>query len=183
MYLLGQNQRGQQHHFSFADFFPIEEMARDNAAFDVISMEEYLTAEGMGGKLVHHETGEVVFPPGNRTNWDGINQAEYDTLRGYLRNVSMTAKWSPGKCLPAFPSSGNHKDVELLKDIIPKAETLSQHNKPPLLSAPDPVFRLADTLAGRRQLCVYDEKFQNEQILHFQMNHKEKVRTHLLTYP
>jgi len=176
MYLLGQNQKGQQHHFSFADFFPIEEMARDNAAFDVISMEEYLTTEGLGGKLVHHETGEVVFPPGNRTNWDGINQEEYDNLRGYLRNVSMTAKWSPGKCLPAFPSSGNHKDVELLKDIIPKAETLSQHNKPPLLSAPDPVFRLADTLAGRRQLCVYDETFQNEQILHFQMNHKEKLR-------
>jgi hypothetical protein len=176
MYLLGQNQKGQQHHFSFADFFPIEEMARDNAAFDVISMEEYLTVEGLGGNLVHHETGEVVFPPGNRTNWDGINQDDYDLLRGYLRNVSMTAKWSPGQCLPAFPSSGNHEDVELLKEIIPKAEKLSHINKPPELSAPDPVFRLADTLAGRTELCVYDESFQQVQIVHFQMNHKAKVR-------
>lgn len=175
MYLLGQSQKGQQHHFSFADFFPIEEMARDNAAFSVISMEEYLTREGLGGKLANHETGRVEFPPGNRTNWDGISQDDYDLLRGYLRNVSLTARWNPGRCLPAFPSSGNHKDVQLLQDLVPKAEKLNV-DRPPKLDAPDPVFRLADTLAGRKALCVYDETFQNEPIVHFQMNHKEKLR-------
>ena len=65
------------------------------------------------------ETGQVEFPPGNRTEWDGIDQADYDLLRGYLRNVSNTLRWEPGKCLPAFPSSGKHQDVEILAFTTP----------------------------------------------------------------
>ena len=41
---------------------------------------------------------------------------------------------------------------------------------------PDPLSRLQDTLAGRKELCVYDESFQKEQVLHFQCNHKEHLR-------
>jgi hypothetical protein len=52
MYLLGKNEKGQKHHFSFVDFFPIDEMARDNRAFNVISMKDYLEQQGMKGKLV-----------------------------------------------------------------------------------------------------------------------------------
>lgn len=53
MYLLGNVQGGQQHHFSFVDFFPVAEMAEDNRAFNVISMQEYLEEEGMKGNLVN----------------------------------------------------------------------------------------------------------------------------------
>ena len=53
MYLLGQNNGGQKHHFNFVDFFPIERMAQDNKAFEVISMQEYLEEEGMKGKLIN----------------------------------------------------------------------------------------------------------------------------------
>ena len=53
MYLLGQNKGGQQHHFSFVDFFPIADMAEDNKAFEVISMKEYLEEEAMKGNLVN----------------------------------------------------------------------------------------------------------------------------------
>ena len=53
MYLLGAGQGGQQHHFSFVDFFPVAEMAEDNRAFNVISMQEYLEEEGMKGNLVN----------------------------------------------------------------------------------------------------------------------------------
>ena len=53
MYLLGKGQGGQRHHFSFVDFFPIEEMAEDNKAFEVISMKEYLEEEAMEGNLVN----------------------------------------------------------------------------------------------------------------------------------
>ena len=53
MYLLGKNNDGQRHHFSFVDFFPIAEMAEDNKAFEVISMNEYLEQEAMKGKLVN----------------------------------------------------------------------------------------------------------------------------------
>lgn len=53
MYLLGKNDGGQQHHFSFVDFFPIAEIAEDNQAFEVVSMKEYLEEEGMKGKLIN----------------------------------------------------------------------------------------------------------------------------------
>lgn len=179
MYLLGQNGGGQKHHFSFVDFFPIAEMAEDNKAFDVISMEEYLENQAMKGNLVNRETGVVEYPPGNRTNWDGINQADYDVLRGYLRNVSHTLEWTPGKCLPAFPSSGNHKDVEVLQNLAKKAERRQDFVTTDNLyrvDDPNPLFRLEDALAGRKELCVYDEEKQKEPVVHFQMNHKKKLR-------
>jgi GDP-fucose protein O-fucosyltransferase len=53
MYLLSKTDQGQQHHFSFVDFFPIEEMAQDNQAFSVVSMKEYLETEGMKGNLIN----------------------------------------------------------------------------------------------------------------------------------
>lgn len=53
MYLLGKNNGGQRHHFSFVDFFPIAEMAEDNKAFEVVSMKEYLEEEAMKGNLVN----------------------------------------------------------------------------------------------------------------------------------
>lgn len=179
MYLLGQNHGKQRHHFSFVDFFPVAEMAEDNKAFEVVSMKEYLEKEAMEGKLVNQITGKVEFPPGNRTDWDGIDQADYDVLRGYLRNVSHTLRWNPSKCLPAFPSSGNHKDVEILQELANKAKKQSQHveiEKLFRVDDPNPIFRLEDTLAGRNNLCVYDEDNQNEQVVHFQMNHKEHLR-------
>jgi hypothetical protein len=123
----------------------------------------------------------VEFPPGNRTDWDGINQDDYDLLRAYLRNVSITARWQPGKCLPAIPSSGNHQDIEILQGLVARAH----HHQPKMthpesgifhVDDPDPLSRLQDALAGRTELCVYNEELQREPIVHFQMNHKENLR-------
>ena len=100
-------------------------------------------------------------------------------LRGYLRNVSHTLRWNPSRCLPAFPSSGNHKDVEILQDLAKKANFLDTHIDSTNLfqvDDPNPLPRLEDNLAGRRQLCVYNEDDQKEQVVHFQMNHKENLR-------
>jgi hypothetical protein len=53
MYLLGKNDNKQRQHFSFIDFFPIEDAADHNDALNVISMEDYLQKEGMNGKLIN----------------------------------------------------------------------------------------------------------------------------------
>lgn len=194
MYLLGNNKKGQQHHFNFVDFFPIEEMAADNKAFEVVSMKEYLEEEALKGKLTNRQTGKVEFPPGNRTDWDGIDQNDYDVLRGYLRNVSKTLRWNPDGCLPAFPSSGNHQDVEILQGLVEEvkkdqkkknkskrrgqAEEVDDDNNKTLFRVddPDPLPRLEDILKGRQKLCVYNEEDQSEQVVHFQMNHREHLR-------
>eukprot|EP00980_Cylindrotheca_fusiformis_P020766 scaffold7755_cov104-Cylindrotheca_fusiformis.AAC.11 len=181
-------------------------MAKEHAGFNVLSMNEYLETRGsyhlqlpsldarcfaplapthrvhlppcsaLTGKLRNRITGEVEFPPGNRTDWDGIDGAEYDILRGYLRNVSETATWNPGQCLPAFPSSGNHKDVETLQNLVAKARKRVPPGEAPIVEDPDPLGRLEDTLAGRSSLCVYNEYLQNLETIHFQCNHKMKLR-------
>mmetsp|Transcript_36468 Transcript_36468/g.88342 ORF Transcript_36468/g.88342 Transcript_36468/m.88342 type:complete len:562 (-) Transcript_36468:4894-6579(-) len=176
MYLLGKGGKNQRNHFSFVDFFPIEEMAKEHKGLNIISMKEYLETRAMTGKLRNAITGEVEFPPGNRTDWDGIDGKDYDVLRGYLRNVSETATWNPGQCLPAFPSSGDHKDVEVLQKLVESARRSLPGGTPVKVDDPNPLGRLEETLAGRRDLCVYDERMQNLPIIHFQCNHKKKLR-------
>ena len=100
-------------------------------------------------------------------------------MRGYLRRVSPTLRWNPNKCLPAFPSSGNHKDVEVLQKLAKEAREQSEHvEKADLFKVddPNPLARLEDTLASRKDLCVYNEDDQKESVVHFQMNHKEHLR-------
>ena len=121
----------------------------------------------------------MEFPPGNRTDWNNINQADYDELRYYLRRVSHTLRWNAGQCLPAFPSSGNHKDVQVLQKLAAEAKRQNHHKEKHELfevDDPNPLARLEDGLAGRKKLCVYNEEEQKESILHFQMNHKEHLR-------
>jgi hypothetical protein len=51
MYLLGNGHNKQQKHFSFVDFYPIEEMAEEHVGLDVITMKEYLETQALTGKL------------------------------------------------------------------------------------------------------------------------------------
>jgi hypothetical protein len=53
MYNLGKGDNEQQKHFSFADFFPIYEVAQEHDGLKVISMEDYLKQHAMTGKLRH----------------------------------------------------------------------------------------------------------------------------------
>jgi hypothetical protein len=50
--------------YSYTDFF-------DLSNIPMISMEEYLKRVALSGKL-QDMNGAVSFPPGNRTNWDGL---------------------------------------------------------------------------------------------------------------
>lgn len=84
--------------------------------------------------------------------------------------------WNPGECLPAFPSSGDHKDVEVLQKLVKSARRNIPGGVPVKVDDPNPLGRLEETLAGRRDLCVYDERMQNLPIIHFQCNHKKKLR-------
>jgi len=175
MYLLGKSDNRQKKHFSFVDFYPISEIAAEHVGLDIINMKEYLETEAMTGKLRNKETGKVEFPPGNRTDWDGIDQKDYDLLRGYLRNVTNTPLWNPGSCIPAFPASGDHKDVAYLQNLMEKAKKGVEGN-PVAVDSHDPLPRLEETRASRKRLCVYDEELQAAPSIHFQCNHKLKIR-------
>lgn len=177
MYLLGKGKGDQKTDFSFADFFPLREMAAENAGLSVITTQEFLEREAMTGHMRDKTTEQVTFPPDNRTNWDGQNVGP---LKEWLRNSTYTPIWSPGACLAAFPASGQHQDVELLKQMQQQIHTKGLLVNPfidnPQPVDADPMARMRENLAGRQELCVYDEPMRKERTVHFMCYHKMRVR-------
>jgi len=109
------------------------------------------------------------------------NIAEKCYLQEWLRNVTHTPFWSPGKCLAAFPASGEHKDIEVLKAILMQIQMSKQNKLDDYIDNPAPVDgqlteRLRESLASRSELCVYDEAMQAESAVHFMCSHKDGVR-------
>jgi hypothetical protein len=176
MYLLKNNKNIQTTDFSFAHFFPMLQMAQENAALDVITMKEFLETEAMTGHLVDKGTGRISFPPDNRTDWDGQNVV---VLKEWMRNVTYIEHfWHPSQCLAAFPASGNHKDVTLLQELQNEVAALPStkyRGHPVGVDAP-PKDRLHENLAGRKELCVYDENMQSQLVVHFMCYHKMRIR-------
>lgn len=187
MYLLRKDSGKQRVHFSFDDFYHLEQVGYEHVGLNVISMEEFLLTEAMVGNLVNKTTGAVAFPPNNRTNWDGIDPKP---LKEYLRDVTVTPlDWTPGSCLVAFPSDDGpqHYDElnEMMKELktnFPKVQEFI--DKPVPVDAPAPE-RLRETVAGQvKKLCVYDEKMQEAPVVHFMCYHKMRVRflTHFYAF-
>jgi GDP-fucose protein O-fucosyltransferase. len=182
MYLLRKDRGKQNTDFSFADFFHLETLSKEHDGIDIISTEEFLKREALTGNLRNKTTGEVAFPPGNRTNWDG---QDLKPFKEYMRSVIYTPLWSPGSCLVAFPASGEPQDVEHLHQMLytihseGRMKHKSFENNPTPVDAA-PIDRMREALAGRRELCIYDEEMQNAPVIHFMCYHKMRVR--LLTH-
>lgn len=181
MYLLMNRDSKQRHQFSFADFFPLEELANEHPGLDIITMEEFLEREAMTGNLVNQTTGKVAFPPFNRTKWDNLAYPpELRKLKAYLRDVTYKALWKTFSCLAAFPASGNHKDVEILKSIQAqllneKIDVASFVDNPVPVNAPA-IDRMRENLAKRSSICVYDEEMQMQLVVNFMCNHELHIR-------
>ena len=125
-------------------------------------------------------SGEVSFPPNNRTNWDGEDPVP---LKEWLREVTVTPLWKPEECLALFPENAGHETDDDFSSIFDKMNA----NKGPQSSNKEPVAvtasmeeRMSQTIAGRKKLCIYNEEMQEAHILHFMCYHKMKVR--LLTH-
>lgn len=178
MYLLGKDRDKHKTQFTFADFFPMHQMSREHAGLDIITMKEFLEETAMKGQLRNKFTGQVEFPPdNNRTDWDG---QDFTVLKEWLRNVTVTPTWSPGRCLAAFPARGGTADVQELVAMQKKIETegrpMTEFVDEPVPVDASPMERLRENMSGRRQLCVYDEAMQQAPVVHFLCSHKLKVR-------
>ena len=174
MYLLGASGQNQKNAFSFMDFFPIDAIASEHRGFEIITMEEFLEKEGITGHLKNSLTGAISFPPQNRTNWNGINIGVNNDLNPWIRSIALLPDWDPNKCLAFFPKSRDPREIEVLSSLLRIA--LDDGS-----TAPDPkIFighptkvdalpsgRLREALAGRNQLCIYDEEMQNAPVIHF----------------
>lgn len=180
MYLLAKDRGKIKTDFGFQDFFPFEELTRENDGLTTVSMQEFLETEW--GNMRNKETGEIEYPPLNRTNWDG---EDVKLLKEWLRNVTHTPHWAPESCMAVFPASGEHRDAEQLqsmhKEILQQGKVLRDE----YIDNPVPVDastfdRMREHLAQRKHLCVYDEDMQSQFVVHFMCYHKLRVR--LLTH-
>jgi hypothetical protein len=175
---LGHN--GQKLHFEFTDFFPFAEMVAENDGLDIISMEQYLEREAMTGNLRHQETGEVMFPPGNRTNWNGCSDEEHTTLKDYLRTVTYVVRWNYYDCMAAFPASGNHEDIvemeNMMQEIVQQGAASKEGMHFPVPVNATVRERLVERLNDRQKLCIYDEAMQEQPTIHFMHDGQLQIR-------
>lgn len=182
MYLLRKDRGKQNTDFSFADFFHLESLSNEHSGLDIISTEEFLKREAMAGNMKNKTTGESSFPPMNRTNWDG---QDIKPLKEWLREVTLTPAWDPFNCLAAFPASGDPKDAQDLHNMLNKIHGGGYLNIDKYTDHPTPVNgttieRMKEALAGRRNLCIYDNEMQAAPVVHFISHYKMNFR--LLTH-
>ena len=190
-YLLRKDRDKQRTHFSFNDFYHLEQVGFEHEGLEIITMEEFLKKEALGGNLVDKVTGEVKFPPENRTDWNGQDDKGRTMLKEYLRNVTLTPlDWSPGNCLAAFPSDDGVEHFEELNDMMAKLKQgqfpkVSDFVDKPVPVDADAVERLKEAVAGQvRKLCIYNQEMQDAPVVHFMCYHKMRVRmlTHFYAF-
>lgn len=163
MYLLGKKT------FSFADFFPLPEIAKEHAGLEIISMKQFL--EENKGKLRHRTTNEIVSPPGGRIDWDGDTTAVKAQLNPWFQSIAPNPDWDPDSCFAAFPKSTDPEDAAELQRVFDEI----QKNPPKVedfINNPTPVNatleqRMREFLATREELCLYTPELQNAQLVHF----------------
>lgn len=185
----GHNGGQQRKHFSFSHFFHMESIAEEHVGLEVISMKEFLAREGVTGGLRDKVTNEVVFPLGNKTDWDGASHGHIQgNVERYLQRVGVVPNWDPEECLAAFPSTPH--DVQSLQSVfdtmvfdgsgkLPKYTEFL--DKPVNVNSP-PLDRMKENWADRKQLCIYDEKLQNTKLLHFSEGGKNEEGARLLVH-
>mmetsp|Transcript_6259 Transcript_6259/g.9354 ORF Transcript_6259/g.9354 Transcript_6259/m.9354 type:complete len:451 (-) Transcript_6259:1628-2980(-) len=157
MYLLNAGKGPQKSH-SFADFFPFQLIRQ---RFPVISMEEFLRREAITGHLALHPHGVhlnssgpppsagPLYPPGNRTVFQGSERTERLLLWDYLRNVSACPQWK------------NLKDFL----VIPPRPGLNTSLLGPAEAAE--YQRRVDVAAAGRRARYNNDFWQRQQYIHF----------------
>lgn len=156
----------------------MESIHNEHPGLDIITMKEFLEREAMTGNLKDQQ-GNVAFPPGNETDWDGKPRRQ---LFDFLRATGHMAIWTPENCMAAFPTSPDPRDTQALLDMKKSVDdaggfpTYEAYVGKPFPVNASAVDRMKENWAGRKTLCLYDNTLQNTQLIHFPSDHKLQAR-------
>ena len=172
MYLLGKQDKGQRNNFSFDHFFHMESISREHVGLDIISMTEFLEL-CMAGQVLDDKTGKPLYPPNNRTNWDGASGRDRKVLDNWMRQKSRLLTWECNECVAAFPASSSEEDLKALEALPEQIQ--SSGGFPPweeYVGKPNPVDaspfdRLKEMNADRQKVCIYNTELQQSSWVHF----------------
>ena len=192
MYLLGKKDKHSKNTLSFHDFYHFDSVAVEHAGVEVISTEEFLKREIMSGNIRHPETGAIIHPPKNKTDWHGIgtyHSQDFKELAGFLREAGISSTWDYSKCIVAFPQktgpgTSNHLEG-MLQDILNDGNDASRkrsYDKNPTPVDASPRDRMREMLAHRHQLCVYNDTLQQAPVFHFPGGGKYRLLIHFYAF-
>lgn len=183
MYLLGKDS------LSFNDFFHLDSIALEHEGMNIITMEQFLKKKALSGELKDKETGQVLKPPDNNTDWNG---KPLKPMWDYLRKVGTYPEtWNPMHCFAAIPSAKGPQAIEELQKMHDDIKASGKLPDPLIdfVDAPVPVDgetkeRMREMLAGRNNICVYDTELQDTELLHFKVDHQKGARmlTHFYAF-
>jgi len=188
MYLIDKMNGEQKTMFGFQDFFHLDAISIEHKGFKILRTEEFLEKEGVTGGLKNKETGSVMFPPKNRTNWDGPDR---QTLFQYLREVGMTPEWESWDCALAIPQSRDDEAIDDLNNTLHSIMDGSYGKPVPTVEEftgnPTPVNasmaeRMREMLADRKELCIYDKPLQNSKLIHLKVHNGVRLLTHFYAF-
>ncbi len=138
--------------------------------------------EGLTGQLRSMDTGELRYPPGNNnTKWDNVN---LNPLWEYLRTVGQVPAWNLEKCLPAFSKDRDPAGLDRLKQVMDEIKAMPKMPRPidykgkPIPVDSSPLERLKESLADRKELCLYDEAYQRAKLMHFKGTDTSRLLIH-----
>ncbi|KAL7547776.1 hypothetical protein ACHAWF_011053 [Thalassiosira exigua] len=182
--LLGKGIQNQKTDFDFGDFFHLDSIALEHEGFNVISSEEFLNRLGKTGKLLNAETGKLEL-------WNDKMRATPSEVHNYLRKVGVNPYWDPMKCIAGFPSRKGTGAIEELRQVHAdmmaekggrKRPTLAEfEGKPVPVDAPVEE-RMREAMGERTELCIYDEKLQQAQVVHFPAQKGTRLLTHFYAF-
>jgi hypothetical protein len=160
-------------------------------------MEEFLEREAMAARIREKTTGQVGYPPFNRTDWDGHDP---EPLYRWLRSIASVPLWN-SECIVPFPAhiatvgrDGMEEDEETsawLRQVREQMDAMFKRaqsgfhggsNIPSPVDA-DPSTRLRETVANRYEtltgslrLCPYTPEMQRQPVVHLVSDADSDVR-------
>ena len=167
----------------------MEKIGKEYAGLNIIRMQEFLEIV-LTGRFLDPTTLNPIFPPNNRTNWNGASWTHIDELNAFLRNniTNSIVTWDPDKCLAAFPQSTDPKDLTELMTLENKLQAWQhKHSYEKFYNNPVPVDgkalkRLKENSASRSSLCIYTPELQEQDWLHFPVMRVNGEKTRFLVY-
>ncbi len=150
-------------------------MATEHLGVNVISFDEFLKREAMTGNMRNRQTGQVSYPPNNRTFWFG--RADVKHVFAWMRTVSATPIWGYDDCVVAFPAQPGQEGDQFLQRMNDTLTSIFMTDKslqeridgyvgnPTPVDAP-PEQRLRELVSYRKHLCMYDAAMQQEKVVH-----------------
>jgi hypothetical protein len=169
--------KGHQNEHHLADFFPFDEISRDNRV-KVISMDEYLTKEAITGRLkvsslsmetVFHADatssvytvnktspsppGTVLFPPHNQSSFSGTDRNQRRAMWSYLRLTAACPKLEPFEHFVVIPNTPFANNTPSHKHFYFSNDTKQADR--------------FNTFSAKRTAKIYDSDLQDEHVIHF----------------